>query len=112
MRIPIEIEDIDYLRRKEGIHDIELYEEIRGLRIGDYVRLTFLVKDKALTGETLLVRVTNIQGEILKGRLADQPVSRGLAKLRLGSRINFAADQIHSVAPAPPQARALKRGLP
>jgi hypothetical protein len=112
MRLPIEIEDIDYLRRKEGIDDVELHEEIRGLRIGDFVRLTFVVKDKALSRETLLVRITGIRGETLRGQLADQPVLRGLLKLRLGSRIDFVADQIHSIAQAPPKPRTGKRGHP
>ncbi|HLN27542.1 MAG TPA: hypothetical protein VK395_07335 [Gemmataceae bacterium] len=108
MHLRFDIEDIDYLRRKEGIDDVELHEDIRGLRIGDHVRLTFLVKDKSLTRETLLVRITRIQGECLRGRLADQPVSRGLSKLQLGSRIEFAADHIHSIAPAAPKARTGK----
>jgi len=112
MRLPFHIEDIDYLRRKQGIDDVELRQEIRELRIGDHIRLTFLVDDQSLTGETLLVRITKIQGEHLRGRLANQPVLRGLSKLRLGSRIDFAADQIHSVAPTPQKSRTAKRGHP
>ena len=101
MRLPIEIEDIDYLRHKEGIEDVELREEIRRLGIGDYVRLTFLVREQLSTGETLLVRITKIQGQNLSGRLTDQPISRGLAKLRRGARVSFVASQIHSIAAAP-----------
>jgi hypothetical protein len=113
VRLPIEIEDIDYLRRKEGIDDVELHDEIRALRIGDYVRLTFLVRDRFIsTGETLLVRITRIQGQTLSGRLTNQPISRGLAKLRIGARVSFAASHIHSVAAAPPQSRTSKKELP
>ncbi len=112
MRLPIEIEDIDYLRHKEGIDDAELREEIRGLRIGDYVRLTFLVRDRLATRETLPVRITRIQGHHLSGRLSDQPLSRGLAKLRMGVLVHFVVAQIHSVAAAPPQPKTSKRGLP
>ncbi len=111
MRLPFEIEDIDHLRRREGIDDVELHEEIRGLHVGDYVRLTFLVRDRLTTSETLLVRITRIQGEKLSGQLANRPISRGLAKLRMGARVSFAASHIHSVAAAPPQPSISKRGL-
>lgn len=42
MRVCIEIENIDELRRCHGIDDIELHEDISRLRVGDHVFLTFL----------------------------------------------------------------------
>jgi len=38
----IEIENIEKLRLREGIKDVELRRAIRGLRAGDYVKLTLL----------------------------------------------------------------------
>src|SRR5258708_6931518 len=40
MRHHIELENIEDMRREAGIDDVELREEIRGLRVGDSVRLT------------------------------------------------------------------------
>ena len=42
MIVAIEIENMDELRRCEGIDDVELHEDIGRLRVGDHVRLTFL----------------------------------------------------------------------
>src|SRR5690349_15927073 len=38
----VEIQDIEQMRQQEGIDDVELRGEVRQLRAGDYVRLTFL----------------------------------------------------------------------
>ena len=40
MRNLFVVEDIEEMRRRQGIEDIELQEEIRGLKIGDFVKLT------------------------------------------------------------------------
>ena len=37
MQKTVEIENIEEMRRREGIEDVELREEIRGLRVGDFV---------------------------------------------------------------------------
>jgi hypothetical protein len=42
MRVSIEIENIDELRRCNGIDDIELHEDTGHLQVGDLVFLTFL----------------------------------------------------------------------
>lgn len=52
MRNGIEIENIEEMRRRAGIDDAELREEIRGLEIGDLVMLTLLTGTKSSTGET------------------------------------------------------------
>jgi hypothetical protein len=94
----IEIEDIEGMRRQQGIEDIELREEIRGLGSGDFVRITFLTATAPGTAETLPVRITSIKGSIFRGKLVDSPAAAGLAALRAGSSIVFTRAHIHSVA--------------
>jgi hypothetical protein len=108
MRSPVEIEDIEEMRRREGIDDVELREGIRGLRVGDAVRLT-LRAGAASAGETLLVRITRIRGRAFQGRLAARPASARLASLRAGSLLDFTAAHIHSL---PRAARAPAHGNP
>jgi hypothetical protein len=108
MRNPIAIENIEDLRRRQGIDDVELRAEIRGLQIGDFVKLTFLPDTKSLTGETLRVRITSIRGSAFRGKLADRAASGALAKLRVGAPVTFTTDHIHSVPksqPAPERRR-------
>jgi hypothetical protein len=95
MRHPVEIENIEEMRRREGIEDVELREEIRGLRVGDLVKLTFLTG--AHSSETLLVRITSIRGAAFRGKLANGPTSAGLSSLRVGSPVAFTAAHIHSL---------------
>src|SRR5262249_51221317 len=104
MRHPVEIEDIEEMRRREGIEDIELRDEIRGLQVGDFVKLTLRAGTKSF--ETLLVRITSIRGPAFGGKLADGPASAGPSKLRVGSRIAFTAAHIHSIPGSrPPRGR-------
>src|SRR4051794_12299675 len=77
VRNPVEIENIEEMRRREGIEDVELREEIRGLRVGDIVKLTFLTGSHSF--ETLLVRITSIRGAAFRGKLANGPTSAGLS---------------------------------
>src|SRR5579875_4060383 len=67
MRASIEIENIDELRLCNGIDDIELHEEIKHLRVGDHVLLTFLSGANLRT--TLPVRITRIRARQFRGRL-------------------------------------------
>ena len=95
MSTSVEIENIEEMRRREGIDDVELREGIRGLRVGDFARLTLRAGAKA--AETVVVRITGICGSAYQGRLARQPTSAGLAHLRVGAPVAFAADHIHSL---------------
>lgn len=96
MRIPVEIENIEKMRRREGIDDVELRKQIRELEIGDFVKLTLRIGTKAVTGETVLVRITRITGPAFRGKLASAPVSRVPPKLEVGARVAFTAAHIHS----------------
>lgn len=95
MQFPIEIENIEELRLREGIEDVELRIAIRGLAIGDFVKITFLTGPKSF--ETLVVRITRIRGCAFRGKLANTPVSVGLSSLRAGSSVAFTSAQIHSI---------------
>lgn len=98
MRNPVEIENIEEMRRREGIEDVELWKEIGGLGIGDFVKLTLLTGPKSF--ETVLVRITSIRGYALRGKLANRPASTGLSKLRVGSPLTFTRAHIHSLSKA------------
>jgi hypothetical protein len=97
MKTPVEIEDIEQLRRRAAIDDVELREAIHGLRAGDYVKLTLLAHAKAVTSETVLVRITRVKGSDFRGKLAVRPASPGLSKLQIGEMLTFTADHIHSL---------------
>lgn len=97
MRSPAGIENIEELRRHNGIDDVELRDAVRGLHVGDAVNLTFLGGTGAFGGETLLVRITGIHGRLLKGRLAAKPASVALSGLHVGSSVAFTRGQVHSL---------------
>lgn len=89
----IELENIDEMRRREGIDDVELRNEIRELGVGKFVRLTLLTGPT--TFESLLVRITSIQGDNFRGKLAGS--SAAGSKLQDGTRIVFTTAHIHSL---------------
>jgi len=94
-RAPIELENIEEMRRQEGIDDVELRLEIRNLRVGDFVKLTFVTG--AASFETLRVRITSIRGAAFRGKLAKKPTSSTLAELEEGSSLAFTTAHIHSI---------------
>jgi hypothetical protein len=100
MRDGILIEDIEEMRRQQGIEDVELREQIRGLRVGDLVKLTLLASGAA--GETLAVRVTSIRASAFRGKLVKCPGLAGLSGLRAGFPLAFTAAHIHSVVKRAP----------
>ena len=95
MRNTVEIENIEEMRRVEGIDDVELRMEIRGLKAGDFVYLTFVTSTKSF--ETLQVRITSIRGSAFRGKLVDKPTSSGLKALAPGVPIVFTTAHIHSL---------------
>ena len=90
------IEDIAGMRRREGIDDADLRADIRGLAVGDLVRLT-LRAGPSPAGETLVVRITEIGPGGFRGALAGRPASKHLAALGVGFAVAFTADHIHSL---------------
>ena len=107
MRVAIDIENIDDLRRREGIDDVELHEDIVRLRVGDHVHLTFL--SGANLRATLSVRITRIRAGQFRGRLIDTIRRPELLGLRPKLMVTFTAAQIHSIArpqPAPTRSKS------
>ena len=102
MRQQFEIEDIEGLRRGQGINDSELRQQVRGLRAGDVVLLTLLAGTAAPGGEMVPVRITRVRGSAFRGALVRKPASSPLAGLRAGSPVVFAASHIHSLLSAQP----------
>lgn len=96
MRVSIEIENIDELRRCHGIDDIELHEDISRLRVGDHVFLTFLSSSNLCA--TLQVRITRIRAGQFRGRLAAPIAQPERFRLRPNALVTFTAGQIHSIA--------------
>jgi hypothetical protein len=95
MRARVEIENIEEMRLRAGVDDVELRSEIRGLHVGDLVKLTFLAG--TTTCETLPVRITSINGSAFRGKLAERPTAPALSTLRFGSSVAFDAAHIHSL---------------
>ena len=95
VRNRVQIENIEEMRRRQGIEDVELHEDIGRLRPGDVVKVTFL--SGPTSRETLMVRITSIRGPAIRGKLVGEPHAPGLARLRVGSLIAFCADHIHSI---------------
>jgi hypothetical protein len=93
---PVEIQDIEEMRRNEGIDDVKLRLDIRGLKAGDFVKLSLLTG--TATFETLLVRITSVRGSAFRGKLASRPNSTSLLKLQRGPSIAFTTAHIHSIA--------------
>lgn len=95
MHNSIKIENIEEMRLCEGIDDVELRGRIRGLAVGDFVKLTFLTDSKSF--ETLLIRITGIQGCAFRGQLVQKPIAASLSKLSIGTPVEFTSAHIHSI---------------
>jgi hypothetical protein len=97
----VELENIEHLRRQQGINDIELRQEIRQLRVGDHVRITFLAIANPAHGETVVARITSIRANQFRGRLTAGPSTLGPCRFQTGSLVVFTRNHIHSVAKGP-----------
>ncbi len=99
MPVPVELEDIEAMRREAGIDDGELRRDVRGLQVGNSVRLTARLGSRPFPGVGLLVRITSIRGGVFRGRVTRGAAAPDLARLRAGALLTFTANHIHSVAP-------------
>ena len=97
MRSAVEIENIEAMRQLEGIDDFELRHEIRGLVVGDFVKMTFFSRNRPSTCETLTVRIVKISRAVYHGELVSRPASAALSPIGLEAPLTFTADHIHSV---------------
>ncbi len=96
MRKPVEIQNIEEMRRQEGIDDFELRVGIRALKAGDLIKLSLLTGTASF--ETRVVQITSIRGSAFRGRLLHRKASTASARLRLGAAVAFTTDHIHSIA--------------
>jgi hypothetical protein len=67
MRRPIELQDIEEMRRQAGIDDVELRLSIRALKVGDIVKVTLLTGVQS--ARTVAVQITSIRGSAFRGKL-------------------------------------------
>jgi hypothetical protein len=117
MRTRVEIQNIEDMRRRAGIDDVELREAIRGLRVGALVKVTLLVGATHSSGETLLVRITSIRGNTFRGKLVKRPTSASLSGVQAGLVLTFTPSLIHSLAterrstPGETPEKGLRHGL-
>ena len=95
---PVEIENIEEMRRGVGIDATEIRKAIRGLGVEDHGKLTFRSGERTPAGETLLVQTTGIGGSAFRGKLVDRPNSPGLSGLWVGSRVAFLPAHIRSLS--------------
>jgi hypothetical protein len=94
MPITLEIEDIEEMRRREGIDDVELRAEIRCLTVGAIVKLTFVTELRAF--KTVPVRITQIRGMRFRGKLLQPALT-----LPRGKMVVFTFAHVHSVVKRP-----------
>jgi len=90
MRQTIELQDIEDMRRREGIDDVELRLGIRALKVGDFVKVTPLTGVNSL--QTVVVRITSIRGSAFRGKLA-----KGRSARRSQASLAFTTAHIHSL---------------
>jgi len=95
MKTPYLIENIEGVRKKEGIVDAVLQSDVLSLSAGDRVKLSLSVDEKAY--ETVTVRITSVRSAVFRGKLDKKPRMAALKILEVGSSIVFQADHIHSV---------------
>ena len=71
MKESLVFEDIEELRKQQGIIDLALHRDIERLKPGSKVRLSLLIDRHG--AETVVVRLTSIRRETLRGRLVQKP---------------------------------------
>jgi hypothetical protein len=103
------IQDIEEMRRQEGIEDPELREQIGRLKRGDFVKLTFLAGTNSTAGETLQIRITSIRNGVFRGKLVKRPSTPGLSQLDAEAAIVFTAAHIHSLSGKRPAVPSIPR---
>ena len=96
MRGPLQVQDIEEMRRRAGIKDVELRQAIRVLRVG--------ARQNYAPGRRAGCRWRDAAGPdhrhpggASRGKLADRPTSAGLSGLRPGRALAFTGSHIHSV---------------
>lgn len=97
MKRTFKLENIEQMRLREGIDDIELRESIRQLQIGDCVYVTFLDCSHPKRSKTVLIRLVAIHKNGFGGKLMQPLDALGPSDLRVGSLVTFRESHVHSV---------------
>ena len=100
MAFSVLLQNIEAMRQRVGIDDDDLHKEIRGLKVGDVVRLTLVAGEKSVEGETVLVKIIDISDATYRGTLTGRPTAKALEGFEAGSTLTFAAMHIHSLKKA------------
>jgi hypothetical protein len=109
MNSPILIEDIEDVRRREGIVDAALKVDIGCLKPGQSVKLSLATNRNGF--ETVTVCITSIRDRTIRGRLVKRPKAPGLKALHVGSIIKFQTGHIHSIVGRNNSALSMDRSM-
>jgi hypothetical protein len=93
----VEFENIEEMRSQAGIDDVELRDAVSHLQVGDLVRLTVRTIGGTFPGESLLIRITSIKGDVFRGKLAQSKRSARRSGVSEGTLLAFTRAQIHSI---------------
>ena len=95
MKSPIVFEEIEELRRRQGIVDAVLKVDIEHLQPGNKVKLSLQLDCNGF--ETVVVCITSIHESIMRGKLVKKPKGLALRALDVGSFLSFQSSHIHSI---------------
>ena len=111
---PEDLLDMAHVRGEAGVSFTPLTERIQRLRVGDRVKLCFLVKDREgrwlpnemrhlarhCESEAMLVKVTGVEGDwpdvTFRGELLNMPILFDPHEVQLGSQVRFTPAHIYS----------------
>jgi hypothetical protein len=85
------------MRCAAGIDDVELRDAIRDLHVGDLVKLTLRGAQGSFPGESLLIRITSIKGDVFRGKLAQNKRTVRRMGVNESTLLAFTREQIHSI---------------
>ena len=93
----VELENIEEMRRRRGITDDKLRDEIPPLRSATRSGSPWRRAPKPSREKPCTCDITTIKGQSFQGELTKKPSSARGSKLRVRSRVTFTAAHIHSV---------------
>jgi hypothetical protein len=93
----VEFENIEEMRCAAGIDDVELRDAVRNLQVGDLVKLTLRGTQGSFPGESVLIRITSIKGDVFRGKLAQTNRAARRTGVNEGMLLAFRREQIHSI---------------
>lgn len=100
MRHALQLQDIEEMRRENGIEDVELRRGIRALRVGDCIKVSLITS--APSFETVQVRITSIRGSKFRGKLAKNKDHSRPSKHAPALTVAFTTAHIHSIVKREP----------